>query len=106
MLLNQSLVAGLGNWIVDEILYQARIHPQQPADQLKESDVDAIYEKMQYILATAIRHEANYEEFPQDFLVTYRWLEREGHPLQSKNIERIVVGGRGTYYCPDEQTLV
>ena len=105
LLLNQSLVAGLGNWIVDEILYQAKIHPEQPADQLTEDDIDRLYEKMQYILATAIRHEARYEDFPQDFLVTYRWLERDGHPLQSKNMERIVVGGRGTYYCPDEQRL-
>ena len=105
LLLNQSLVAGLGNWIVDEILYQAHVHPEKPADQLTEEEIDALYEKMQYILATAIEHEARYEDFPQDFLVTYRWLEREGHPLQAKNIERIVVGGRGTYYCPDEQRL-
>ena len=105
LLLNQSLLAGLGNWIVDEMLYQARIHPMKPADQLTSEEVDALYEKMQHILATAIEHEARYEDFPQDFLVTYRWLEREGHPLQAKNIERIVVGGRGTYYCPDEQKL-
>ncbi len=105
LLLNQSLVAGLGNWIVDEILYQAHIHPMTRADQLTEDEVNIIYEKMRYIVATAIEHEARYEDFPQDFLVTYRWLERDGHPLQAKNIERIVVGGRGTYYCPDEQKL-
>ena len=105
LLLNQSLVAGLGNWIVDEILYQAQVHPMKPADQLTADEVETIYEKMQYIIATAIKHEAQYEAFPQDFLVTYRWLERDGHPLQDKNIERIVVGGRGTYYCPDEQQL-
>ncbi len=105
LLLNQSMVAGLGNWIVDEILYQAKVHPMTPANQLSDDDIALIYEKMQYILDTAIRHEARYEDFPQDFLVTYRWLERDGHPLQQKNIERIVVGGRSTYYCPDEQTL-
>ncbi len=106
LLLNQSLVAGLGNWIVDEILYQAKVHPMTPANQLNESTIALIYEKMQYVLETAIRHEARYEDFPQSFLVTYRWLERDGHPLQQKNIERIVVGGRSTYYCPNEQTLV
>ena len=105
LLLNQSLVAGLGNWIVDEILYQAKIHPMTPANQLSESDVARIYDKMQHVLETAIRHEARYEDFPRDFLVTYRWLERDGHPLQQKNIERMVVGGRSTYYCPDEQVL-
>ena len=105
LLLNQSLLAGLGNWIVDEILYQAQIHPMKPADQLSEKEIDTLYEKMQHIIETAIKHEARYEDFPQDFLVTYRWLDREGHPLQAKNIERMVVGGRSTYYCPDEQQL-
>ena len=105
LLLNQSLLAGLGNWIVDEILYQAKIHPMTPANQLTERDTALIYEKMQHVLETAIRHEARYEDFPRDFLVTYRWLDREGHPLQQKNIERMVVGGRSTYYCPDEQLL-
>ena len=105
LLLNQRVVAGLGNWIVDEILYQAKVHPMTPANQLSESDVARMYDKMQHVLETAIRHEARYEDFPRDFLVTYRWLERDGHPLQQKNIERIVVGGRSTYYCPDEQLL-
>ncbi|MGB3850704.1 MAG: DNA-formamidopyrimidine glycosylase family protein [Tunicatimonas sp.] len=105
LLLNQSLVAGLGNWIVDEVLYQAKVHPMTPANMLSEKDVTTIYEKIQHVLATAIRHEARYEDFPRDFLVTYRWLERDGHPLQQKNIERIVVGGRSTYYCPEEQVL-
>lgn len=105
LLLNQSLVAGLGNWIVDEVLYQAKAHPMTPANRLSDDEVALIYEKMQYVLETAIRHEARYEDFPRDFLVTYRWLERDGHPLQQKNIERMVVGGRSTYYCPDEQVL-
>lgn len=105
LLLNQSLIAGLGNWIVDEILYQAKIHPMRSANQLSEPEIALLYEKMQHVLETAIQHEARYEDFPRDFLVTYRWLERDGHPLQQKNIERIVVGGRSTYYCPDEQIL-
>lgn len=105
LLMNQRFVAGLGNWIVDEMLYQARVHPETPANQLTKDQVELIYEKMQYILSTAIEHEARYEDFPPDFLVTYRWLERENHPLQQKNIERMVVGGRSTYYCPDEQRL-
>ena len=105
LLMNQSFVAGLGNWIVDEMLYQAKVHPETPAKELSEDQVEMIYRKMQHILSTAIEHEANYEDFPQDFLVTYRWLDRENHPLQKKNIERIIVGGRSTYYCPDEQQL-
>ena len=105
LLMNQSFVAGLGNWIVDEMLYQAHIHPETPASRLSDDQVATLYDKMQYILKTAIRHEARYEDFPQDFLVTYRWRDRENHPLRDKNIERIVVGGRGTYYCPDEQQL-
>ena len=107
LLLNQQFLAGLGNWIVDEILYQAAVHPTITVDQLTAEQLQVIYEKMQYILETAIRHEAQYHLFPRDFLVTYRWREKDdqNHPMHRQNIQRIVVGGRGTYYDADRQIM-
>ena len=107
LLLNQQFIAGLGNWIVDEIFYQAAVHPMISVNQLTDEQVKTIYNKMQYILDTAIQHEAQYHRFPRDFLVTYRWREAndETHPMHQQNIQRIVVGGRGTYYDPDRQAL-
>ena len=107
LLLNQRFLAGLGNWIVDEILYQAAIHPAITVNQLTDEQIRTIYDKMQHILETAIRHEAQYHLFPRDFLVTYRWRENDDqdHPMHQQNIQRMVVGGRGTYYDADRQIL-
>jgi len=43
----QSFSAGVGNWVADEILYQARIHPEQTAHSLSEEQVAALHEQMQ-----------------------------------------------------------
>lgn len=43
----QSFSAGVGNWVADEILYQARIHPEQKANSLSEQQVTALHEQMQ-----------------------------------------------------------
>ena len=43
----QSFSAGVGNWVADEILYQARIHPEQKANTLSEEQSGALHEQMQ-----------------------------------------------------------
>ena len=104
LLMNQRVVSGLGNWIVDEILYQAGIHPEKQADKLTETEMRTIYDKMQYILKTAIRLESHYEDFPDHFLVTYRWSKNQ-HRQEEINLKRFKVGGRSTYIDAQRQRL-
>ncbi len=104
LLMNQKFVAGLGNWIVDDILYQTGLHPEMPADQLNDGQVKVVYEKMQYIVETAIELEARYHDFPDHFLITHREEGAKSRLYQGK-ITRMVVGGRGTYICPEGQVL-
>lgn len=104
LLMNQRFVAGLGNWIVDDILYQTGLHPEMPADQLNDEQVKVVYEKMQYIVETAIELEARYHDFPEHFLITHR-EEGAKSTLYQGEITRMVVGGRGTYICPEGQVL-
>jgi len=104
LLMNQSFVAGLGNWIVDDILYQTAIHPETHADQLDDEQIEQMYEKMKYIIKTAIELEARYHEFPDHFLITHR-EEGAKSTLYQGEIIRTVVGGRGTYLCPNGQVL-
>jgi len=104
LLMNQSTVAGLGNWIVDDILYQAAIHPEKRANELTEDEVRAIFNKMKYILETAIELESRYEDFPDDFLVTYRWSKNQ-HRQDEINLEILKVGGRSTYIDAERQQL-
>ncbi|MEM9830558.1 MAG: hypothetical protein AAF944_07955 [Bacteroidota bacterium] len=104
LLMNQSFVAGLGNWIVDDILYQAEIHPERRANELTEDEVRAIFDKMKYILETAIELESRYEDFPDEFLVTYRWSKNQ-YRQDEINLEILKVGGRSTYIDAKRQRL-
>ncbi|MEK6476465.1 DNA-formamidopyrimidine glycosylase family protein [Catalinimonas sp. 4WD22] len=104
LLMNQRTVAGLGNWIVDDMLYQSAIHPETPANQLSEEEIKLLYEKMQYIIKTAIEMEARYDDFPGHFLITHREEGAKSNLYKGK-IERLVVGGRGTYICREGQVL-
>ena len=112
-MLDQSTVAGIGNWIVDEILYQARIYPEKKANQLSENEILEIHKSMRFILQTAIDLQANYDDFPENFLIHTRGWGRAG--LQDtrvgtcaecgKEISISKVGGRTTYFCENRQAL-
>jgi formamidopyrimidine-DNA glycosylase len=112
VLLDQSVIAGLGNWIVDEVLFQAFIHPEQRADTLTDAQMSDLHNAILLVLETAIRYEATYRDFPNTFLIHVReWDDSpyddvEAHkfcPRCSTRIERSVVGGRTTFFCPKEQ---
>ncbi|MBG8555491.1 DNA-formamidopyrimidine glycosylase [Hymenobacter guriensis] len=114
-LLDQCLTAGLGNWIVDEVLFQARIHPERIANTLTSEEFKAMHMAIQLVLRTAIEHEAVYRHFPASFLIHAReWDESatpgtEAHrfcPRHPKvEIGKHYVGGRATYHCPSCQSL-
>jgi formamidopyrimidine-DNA glycosylase len=110
LLLDQSLTAGLGNWIVDEVLFQAKIHPERLGNSLAEQETTALHAAIQLVLTTAIQHEAHYRHFPASFLIHAREWDDSATPgsdahtccprhLKTK-IEKFYVGGRATYTCP------
>jgi formamidopyrimidine-DNA glycosylase len=110
LLLDQSLTAGLGNWIVDEVLFQAKIHPERLGNSLTEQETTALHAAIQLVLTTAIQHEAHYRHFPASFLIHAREWDDSATPgsdahtfcprhLKTK-IEKFYVGGRATYTCP------
>jgi formamidopyrimidine-DNA glycosylase len=73
LLLDQSFSAGVGNWVADEILYQAMIHPAQYTNTMTDEEVRLLYDKMKYVCETAVQVEADEEKFPNDWLMKYRW---------------------------------
>lgn len=112
VLLDQQVVAGLGNWIVDEVLFQAFVHPEQRADTLTDLQITQLHDAIRLVLETAIRHEATYRDFPANFLIHVREWDNspyddvEAHkycPRCQTRIERSTVGGRTTFFCPKEQ---
>ena len=110
-LLDQKLIAGIGNLYASEILHEARIHPARPADSLSAREVGRVHEATQHVLAEAIRYEGSTLGDG-----TYRnALNQSGgyqnaHRVYAKSgercprccrgaIERIVQAQRSTYYC-------
>jgi formamidopyrimidine-DNA glycosylase len=107
-LLDQNLLAGLGNIYVDESLFEARIHPLTPANALHDVQVRRLSRAIKLTLRRAIRHggstlrdyvDANGESGA--FQILHRVYGRENESCrQCKSpIQRIVLGGRSTHFC-------
>jgi len=104
VLMDQSVTAGIGNWMADEIFYQAQIHPQKKVDQVSEAELKLIFDIMKEVIETAIQEEAVYQNFPTHYFIHIRKEGAQCHHTAS-NIEKITVGGRSTYYSPGWQKL-
>jgi formamidopyrimidine-DNA glycosylase len=114
LLLDQTLIAGIGNMYADEALFKARIHPLRPAGSLKKTEIASLHTAIQYVLKKGIRNKgASTDTYfrPEgtkgaahlEFQVAHR--KGEECPVCGGAIERIVVGQRGTFFCPKCQVL-
>jgi formamidopyrimidine-DNA glycosylase len=109
-LLTQTEVAGIGNIYADEALHRAELHPLSPAGSMKPEHCEALVEGIVEALETGLSEGgASIDDYrdargergsmQDEFLVH----TREGQPCPRADggtIERIVVGGRSTYFCP------
>ncbi len=112
LLLNQRFIAGLGNIYVDEALFKAGFHPQRKADTLTSEDLTRLYDAVCEVLRQGIEDGGTSltdyvrpdggEGKHQEQLLIFRRAE-EPCPRCGKMIERIVVGGRGSFICPQCQ---
>ena len=114
LLLDQSVLRGVGNIYADESLWRAKIHPAQLGARLKRPQVQLLYRKLQEILKKAIvLRGSSISDFldadgmPGEYQQHHRVYGREGQPcLRCKTpIRRVSVAGRSSYYCPDCQKM-
>jgi len=110
ILLDQSVVAGIGNMYADEALFAARIHPLRPGRNLSPDEVERLYHAIQQVLWAAIGNKGastNTYFRPNgqkgtahfQFKVAHR-LSGDCCPVCGTPIERIVIRNRGSYFCP------
>ena len=99
-LMDQSVIAGIGNVYADEILFQSSIHPEIPANELSGKDLDFLFRTMKRVLEGTVRHSPS--EFPDGYLTPHR-EEGAECPHCGAALEKIHVSGRPTYVCPDRQ---
>ncbi|OGN96810.1 MAG: DNA-formamidopyrimidine glycosylase [Chloroflexi bacterium RBG_13_51_36] len=108
-LLDQCIVAGIGNMYADEALFAARIHPLRKADELSPAEVRTLHNDIRRILRAAICSKgASVDTYvrPEGELGTAHFNFKVAHkggepcPVCGNPIERIAVQNRGTYFCP------
>ncbi|NIZ18788.1 bifunctional DNA-formamidopyrimidine glycosylase/DNA-(apurinic or apyrimidinic site) lyase [Entomospira culicis] len=109
-LLDQKLIAGLGNIYACEALYDAGISPTRPANQLSQPEYQQLHHSINKIIARAIalsgstwrdyrKPDGQSGQFQDEFMV----YDREGELTEHGIVERIKQAGRSTYYCPNHQ---
>ncbi|XP_068500969.1 formamidopyrimidine-DNA glycosylase isoform X3 [Phaseolus vulgaris] len=133
LLLDQSYISGIGNWVADEVLYQARIHPRQAASSLSDASCSTLYKSIEEVIQLAVEVDADSSRFPLEWLFHFRWGKKPGkisvevgadsnqypnswifHSREKKpdkafvdgnKIDFITAGGRTTAYVPELQKL-
>jgi formamidopyrimidine-DNA glycosylase len=107
VLLDQSFAAGIGNWIADEVLYQAGIAPKRRASNLSAAEARRLRAKIRSVIGVAVSEGSDSDRFPRWWLFHRRWGHRRGgSPATTVRGERIrheTVGGRTTAWVPTAQ---
>ncbi len=105
VLMNQEIIAGIGNIYSDEILFQSRITPFRKIQDLTLREKDALYKNMKKVLKKAIElakdtyYYGQPIEFPKTWIIPFR---HKGICPNNKNhkLKRVSIAGRNSYYCP------
>ena len=108
MLLDQSIVAGIGNIYSDEILFAAGIRPDRPCDTLTDGEFErlaaVIPERLNYFIG---KNAISFDEYVLSKGKDYRntpYLQVYGKggepcPVCGNTLQRIVIGGRSSVFC-------
>ncbi|NTZ18904.1 DNA-formamidopyrimidine glycosylase [Paenibacillus sp. JMULE4] len=114
LLLNQEYIVGIGNIYVDESLFLAGIHPEREARSLSRHELAKLYEAVVTTLKEAvdaggstIKSYVNGQGEIGMFQHQFKMYGRKDEPCFhcGHKIEKMVIGGRGTHYCPKCQPL-
>ena len=110
VILDQGLIGGLGNIYADESLFRARMHPERRANTLTSEEVQRLHRAIRGVLRSAVdRQGTTFSSFadadgnPGRYGAELTVYGRGGKgpcPRCGTPLERIVVGGRGTSFCP------
>jgi formamidopyrimidine-DNA glycosylase len=109
LLLDQSVLGGVGNIYADESLFRARIHPARIAQTLTTAQLSALHRAVRAVLTAAIRlRGSSISDYVDsrgkkgEFQKSHRVYQRAGKPCVrcGKKIRRVIVAGRSSHFCP------
>lgn len=99
ILLNQKLIAGIGNLYADEILFRACMHPATEAARLSGKDLSRLFRATRYVLEKAIALKTDFNRLPKSWLLTRRG-KRGRCPRCGRALKSATIGGRTSWFCP------
>jgi formamidopyrimidine-DNA glycosylase len=105
ILLNQKLIAGIGNLYADEILFRARMHPATEAGRLSDKDLSGLFRATRYVLERAIALKTDFNRLPKSWLLTHRG-KRGRCPRCGRALKSAAIGGRTSWFCAHCQKRV
>ena len=104
LLLDQRFAAGVGNWIADEVLYQAGIDPRRRARDLDGREVERLRRALRRVVEAAVAVDAESSRYPADWLFHRRWGRRAGATTaRGEPLEHLEIAGRTTAWVPSAQ---
>jgi formamidopyrimidine-DNA glycosylase len=98
ILLNQQLIAGIGNLYADEILFRARMHPGTEAARLRDNDLTRLFRATRYVLEKAIALKTDFNRLPKSWLLLHRG-KRGRCPRCGRELKSATIGGRTSWFC-------
>lgn len=102
-LMNQQVMAGIGNLYADEILFQAGLHPQRRIEKLGRDARQRLFKSLKTVLDEAIVAQADPSRMPDAFLLPRR--RQGGHcPVCATRLRTVTLNGRTAYYCGECQS--
>lgn len=106
LLLDQANISGVGNWVADEVLYHAKIHPEQYSNTFSDEQLNRLHDSLIYVCTTSVDLLAESDKFPKEWLMKYRWDKAKGgrqYLPNGEEIKHITVGGRTSAIVPSVQ---
>jgi formamidopyrimidine-DNA glycosylase len=99
LLLMQDRFPGIGNWMADEILWRAKLHPKILAGALSPAAVKKLYQAIRRVTVSAMNEVDENWEFPSTWLFSHRWKDGGRCPRCGTGLLREKIGGRTTCWC-------
>ncbi|HXJ66327.1 MAG TPA: DNA-formamidopyrimidine glycosylase family protein [Actinomycetota bacterium] len=105
VLMDQTFVAGIGNLLADEILWQARVHPKRRLETMSPEDRDRLFDAMRKVVRESVGAHGDYIEQKRTWLLHVRGAPGAVCPRCHTPLERTTAAGRTTWFCPSCQAL-
>ena len=98
VLLNQRIIAGIGNIYADEILFRVHMHPTTETSRLGEKDLTKLFRATRYILKKAVTAKADVNQMPGSWLLPHRGKHGKC-PRCGRELKSSTIGGRTAWFC-------